>query len=593
MAQQTTFAFADGSDCQPVFDPKAFFESAVEVIINHYANDDFGAVAVASSFGKDSTLVVILALEAMRRLQRQGRASKPLVIMTSNTRIENPLVERMVGTEMDKILSYVAQHDLPVHIVVGRPSLASSWAVKLISGQGIAPVPGGSSWCTEDWKIRPMRKALAAWAKSQGIDGEILRMTGTRFSESQTRGRKMSERGESATRYTRNNRAEAILSPIADLSSDDVWEILGLVRGGHLPGAYSDLDALFEVYAQAGGTSCAVIADERLNGQQRGECSARTGCMFCTKVSRDESLANMLADHPELASVYAIREWIAAITFDHDRRNWMGRTIRDGYIRVQPDSYAPAVMQDLLRYCLTADVEEQARAGSAGEKPLFQIIGIDALIAIDFYWSLYGATPAFEAWRIHSAIVDKGERYHPQTLDPAPRSPLPAPRYLPVGDNWMQGGYDQCAYSHSGLRDPLAESLEADTGADLPLRTLGDGREILDITRGDAMTVDLESQASWDFLQFMLDDEIRNAEAWGVKPSTAARTYLRFGLVAYHDHGLLDLLLKRAAFREANGLSRAEDAKMLMEKTISEAEHQCATDATPFQPNPGGASLLV
>lgn len=579
MAQQTAFGFADTRRCESVFDPEAFFESAIAVITDHYGNADFGAMAVASSFGKDSTLVVILAVEAVRRLQQQGLASKPLVIMTSNTRIENPLVERMVGTEMDKIRSYAAQHDLPVHIVVGRPSLASSWAVKLIAGQGIAPVPGGRSWCTEDWKIRPLRKALAAWAKAQDIEGEILKLTGTRFSESQTRGRKMTERGESATRYTRNKRGEAILSPIADLSSDEVWEILCLARGEHLPGAYSDLDALFEIYAKAGGTSCAVVSDERLRDRQRGECSARTGCMFCTKVTKDESLTNMLADHPELASVYAIREWVAAITFDYDRRNWIGRTIRNGYIRVQPDSYSPMVMQDLLRYCLTADVDEQARAARVGEEPLFQIIELDALIAIDFYWSVYGAAPAFEAWRIHNAIVDKGERFYPPTLTPAPRSPLPAPRYLPVGDDWMQGGYDQCVYHYSGLRDPLAESLEADTGVDLPLRTLGDGREILAIPQGDAMTVDLDSQDSWDFLQFMLEEEMRKAEALGLNPSTAARTYLRFGLVAYHDHGMLDSLLKRAAFREANGLSRAEDAQMLMEETISEVEYQRATGA--------------
>jgi DNA sulfur modification protein DndC len=131
-------------------------------------------------------------------------------------------------------------------------------------------VPGGQSWCTEDWKIAPMRRALSKWTKETGMKGDVLKLTGTRFSESQTRGRKITERGESATRYSRNHKSEAIRSPIADLSADEVWTLLGYLRAGLLPGTYSDLNALFRVYEQAGGTSCAVVANERFKAGERG-----------------------------------------------------------------------------------------------------------------------------------------------------------------------------------------------------------------------------------------------------------------------------------------------------------------------------------
>lgn len=581
MATQTAFPFQTTGNTPSERDPSAIFASAIDVITAHYIDPAFEALAVASSFGKDSTLVTVLAIEAVRRLQAQGKAGKPLVIMTSNTRIENPLVERLVRDELAKLRSYAAKHSLPLHIVIGKPTLASSWAVKLIGGQGIAPVPGGKAWCTEDWKIRPLRKALREWQCEHGVEGKTLTLTGTRFRESRQRGIHMRQRGESSTQCTTNPQGESILSPIADLSGDEVWELLGLIRSGVLPGAYSDLDGLFEVYAKAGGTSCAVVADDRLSGQQRGECSARTGCMFCTKVTKDESLSNMLRDHPELAQVYAVREWLAAMTFDYDQRNWIGRTIRDGFIRVQPDSYSPAVMRDLLRYCLTADCEEKERAAHIGEEPLFQIVDLEALIAIDFYWSVYGAAPAYEAWRIYRDVVEEGARYYPPTIQRVPRTPLPPPRYIRVGEDWAKGGFDGCEYGYAGLRDPLAEALEADTGAAISLRELVDGRSVLALGAGDGMTVDLDAQESWDFLQFLLDDEIRKADARRVHPSTAARTYLRYGLVKYHDHGLLDAMLQRAAFREACGLSRAADAQALMPKTISEREYRMAKGGGP------------
>jgi 3'-phosphoadenosine 5'-phosphosulfate sulfotransferase (PAPS reductase)/FAD synthetase len=52
-----------------VFDPAEFHEAAIRVIQKHYLNPGFGAVAVASSFGKDSTLVTLLAFEAVRTIE--------------------------------------------------------------------------------------------------------------------------------------------------------------------------------------------------------------------------------------------------------------------------------------------------------------------------------------------------------------------------------------------------------------------------------------------------------------------------------------------------------------------------------------------
>ena len=76
-----------------------------------------------------------------------------------------------------------------------------------------------------------------------------------------------------------------------------MWEYLGLCAAGVIP-AYSDFAETMRIYRDAGGSSCVIVADMKLQGQSK-PCSARTGCWICTKVKTDHSATQMMASNPE------------------------------------------------------------------------------------------------------------------------------------------------------------------------------------------------------------------------------------------------------------------------------------------------------
>jgi DNA sulfur modification protein DndC len=532
----------------------------------------FSAVAVAWSGGKDSSVLLAVALHVLMELQRAGEPTVPLVVMNSDTRFENPLVSRLVRTEQAKVRAYADSQGLAdVHLITGKPNRAAAWAVKVIAANGLPPQPGKGA-CTVDWKITPLRRALKEWAATQQVRGAILKLTGTRFSESQERGKKMALRGESAQRVVEKD-GDYILSPIADLSTDQVWEVMAAMRSGELPAAYTDFEDLLEVYASAGGASCPLVGEYRMGGTTLGSCESRTGCAVCTKVAKDKSLENMLQAYPVLKPLYQLREFVAAIMHDHSRRVWIGRTIDEhGYITIQPDALAPEVCRDLLRYCLTIDEDETERARRAGEERFFdRLIDIETLVLIDFYWTIYGlhARP-YEAWRIFQDVRE-GARFYPPEVSPVPATPLPPPRFLYVGDGWFEERW----HWTGGLRDPLAEALEADTPAAYPLRTLRDGRTILEYPTGPEVGVDTESGDFWDWFQFLLPDAMREAaeeDGLLLQHSRAVRLYLECGVVSYRDHGVLDAMLRRMDYRQRHGIGRDARLENVLPRTISEEE---------------------
>lgn len=562
---------------------ETLFCAVVAVIKPHLLTTSaYSAAAVAWSGGKDSSVLLALTLEAARQAKREGMPLNPIVIMNADTRIENPLVSKLCRSEQRNIRAFADAHALPVHLITGRPPQSASWAVKVIAANGLPPMPGGKTPCTVDWKITPMEKALKAWKHEAGIQGEIVKLTGTRFSESNERGRKMAVRGESAEQVVTHENGDHMLSPIAQLETDDVWELIGLMRSNARFTSYTDFEDLMAVYSSAGGASCPLVADARMGGERLGSCDARTGCALCTKVDDDTSLANMLDEHPALKPLYALREWVSAIMFDFDKRVWIGRTIdAHGYIRIQPDAIAPEVCMDLLRYACTIDAEQDTRARASGrDRDIDPLVPLDVLTLIDWYWSLYGLVERpYEAWRIWQNVHALGHRYYPPQIEKAPRLPMPETRYLYVGEGWFSAARTT---QFAGLRDPLAEALEADTGADYTLRTLKDSREIWDLPEADKLTVDLNSEAFWNAFDFLLPRWIEEAPR-GIGHAAAVLRYLEFGMVECRNHAQIDTMCRRAQYRNAHSLSRREDFASVLARSISSKEYLEKTHQTPAQ----------
>lgn len=515
-------------------------------------------ICVSYSGGKDSSTVLQLVLCAALRALALG--TRPFIaVVTADTKIENPEISAHVKSELAKVKAFADKYGLTVKIAEAKPTVTASWVCRILSGRSLPSFPQTNGDCAVDWKVMPVARERRKLMSRRPTGMEWLTCLGVRFSESALRRVSMLERQESATVPRRNKEGDLVLAPIAEWSTDAVWEYLGSVRAGVIKDAYSDLEEVFRLYADGGGTSCAVVSDSILEGakQARGAgCSSRFGCWGCVKVPNDRSMDAMLATDPRyeyMRGLNNLRRFLISTQWDFGRRSWIGRTISaDGYIDIAPDNYSPLMCRELLRYALTLDAEEREAAARLGIAPRFQIVGLDDLVALDALWSLQGMARNHAAIADWFAIAQLGRRYRIPSIEVFPEQPMPAPRRLFVGKNWDEG-----MPFVSGLRNVVLEAVSEPGSGCMGTRTLRDGRVILDVETAPEFTVDLEgAELALTFeLESMVAKYVRGSDHEGL--TEAYMWWVQLGTIALapQQAGLHDRILARTNFKERHRLA--------------------------------------
>lgn len=380
---------------------------------------------LSTSWGKDSSVQLALALEAMQQVAAARRDAAggsvltelpPMFVVTSNTGVENPLMDGYYHGESAKLEAYVQKQGIPVTVATARPSLSQDYLVSLIGGRGIASMPGQDSKCSVDMKVTPLRKLKTKILKATRHAQPAISLIGKRWSESPDRKRRMIEAGERPDQVIERE-GELQLFPIAHFTEDDIFEFIGRVRAGMIA-TYSHYDELVQVYRDAAGGECMVTAFA--DGKAAGTgCGARTGCWCCTRVHTDRSMENMLVEQPWLAPLNDLRNFIAAEHFNPGKRCYMPRSVNDdGAVTLAPNTYAPDHCEDLLRYALTIQVREHEAAYAEGRAPRFSLIDARQLLAIEVYWQRYGYHRSLQATRIWRDIYVEGARYDVPKISP-------------------------------------------------------------------------------------------------------------------------------------------------------------------------------
>lgn len=443
-----------------------------------------------------------------------------------------------------------------------------------------AAVSGHEPGLRISWKVKPQArlrkqvlKKLAQHCKEHGTEPIVL--IGTRYDESEDRARRMRERGDSDVEIRRGKDASGkpshlFLAPIAFWTTDDVWEYLGTARAGAIP-SYSDFEETFRVYADAQGTSCAVVAEEMHKlAKSSKACGARHGCSLCTAVGADQSMENMLQQdrYAYMRPLNELRNFLANTRWDMSRRSWLGRTINDGYIRIAPDAYSPAMMEELLRYALTIDIEEREAAESLGIAPRFQLVRVDHLFAIDAMWSLQAFHKPFHALKVYDDVVNKGQRYRVPLVAVAQRPAEFPERYLWVGRDWEDG--EQHAYT--GLRSVELELAAVDREGCMGTRELSDGRAVMAINTGKLLEIEAET-AFWQ-LDYELERLLARHDRPGANPTEAYFYYLNLGLISVKagQEGEIDEMLRRANWKVRQGVHGQIDHRVLLDRSVSAQE---------------------
>ena len=285
---------------------------------------------VAYSGGKDSTLLLHLVWEIAAAMPPDV-PRRPLYVVSNDTLVESPLVIRHLRRSLAVIREAAGKTSLPITIKVTEPCIDQTFWVNVI-GRGYIPPTRNFRWCTDRMKIAPTNDLIHKLVLAH--ERAIL-LVGTRKSESQNRGRAMTERGVTATTMNPHSTIPNchMFAPLADLRDDDVWKIL-MQRRPPWGGTHRDLITL---YRNAGGGECPLVLSKE-DAPSCGTTSPRFGCWTCTVVTKDRSMRGVIdsghADAEILEKLFDFREWLIELREDSANRQ---RVRRDGNAKTRRD----------------------------------------------------------------------------------------------------------------------------------------------------------------------------------------------------------------------------------------------------------------
>ena len=549
-------------------------------------------LSISSSFGKDSSCTLGLALSVAAELVGEGEDVKPFVVLSADTKSENPSVHALAQREMAKVRNWIERYNLPGTTHVAYPNLASQFAVAVIGGRALPSLAGGKRDCTTDWKTTPLARVRKAVLGKNNIPAGkfVVSVTGVRKSESAQRSANVTRRKESDVAIVQTNAdGNVALAPILGWSWDDVFGYLGLCANG-LETTYSTMRDVIDTYREAIG-ECVLASDDDADAKASKPCTARFGCWNCLQVQDDLSMDQMVQEpqHAYMKPLARFRTFLKNTFYDLSRRTYVGRTIdENGYIRFAVDGYSPAMLQELLKYALTIDIEERDAAARLGIAPRFQIVSLEALLAISAAWSLQGFALPFTALRIF-AEIEKGARYPVPDAPEFPKVPIPPARFIKVGTGWNAG----VDWQYTGLRDVLITAFTDFSGegciGSRQIVTKGETRTIMDVNTGPEFSIDPEGAAL-----FMMFEMERYVEEWHGRSARRHiaieghhvagieyRTYVSYGFlsVAKGQEARVDEIMRRTAWRERLGLAgyqykHDEALAMSVEASVPEVPSQ-------------------
>ncbi|MCI9221727.1 MAG: DNA phosphorothioation system sulfurtransferase DndC [Lachnospiraceae bacterium] len=353
-------------------------EELIEEIKYVYQFDDRPWV-IGYSGGKDSTTVVELVYMMLLSLPDWQRI-KNVYIVSSDTRIENPLIKLYLSRMNDLIGKAADKDKLPIITKMVKPLPQNSfWANVIGRGLPTPRVNGTFRWCTDRLKINPSADFIRDVIKQE--KQEVVVLLGVRKAESIARKRRIEGR-ELANRLL--NRHETIqdayvYNPIVELTTEDVWDVLLKINGGKTPWG-SDNNELATLYSGADGGECPFAGTNA--GNQTQSCgNSRFGCWVCTVVKEDKSLNGFIKKgHRELVPLAEFRTWIMSIR-DTDRYREKKR--RDGTVyetKAGEMGYGPFTWE-ARQLILEKLIETQKKIG-------YELITVEELKAIDEIWDL-------------------------------------------------------------------------------------------------------------------------------------------------------------------------------------------------------------
>jgi len=291
-------------------------------------NSDERPWVVAFSGGKDSTVLMQLVYEML--LENHTTASKPVLVLCSDTGVEPPNVVQYLRKTLQKVIRHSSRHLIPLKVRIIHPQPEESFWGMLI-GKGYPSPTRWFRWCTSRMKIRPARKVIEKITKEHG---SVILLLGTRLDESSARKNRMESREYSQKGLNPHHEIPNALvaTPIASWTTDQVWKFLRIKNPPPWGGNHDDLRNL---YSQATGGECHFILD-LLTPSCGG---SRFGCWTCTVVKEDVSMKGFISSGESwMLPLNEFRNWLKNIREDLTMRLSYRRNGAEGPGPFSPDA---------------------------------------------------------------------------------------------------------------------------------------------------------------------------------------------------------------------------------------------------------------
>lgn len=497
----------------------------------------------ATSYGKDSSTMLNIFLQALRRYKAEFGMPPRCLVVNSNTLVENPLMDAYARGESAKVDLYCRLHDLPVSVDIVEPNLSNNYLVNIIGGRTIAVDALNDSKCSVMMKVNPINRHKNRVFREYG-KANVISLVGTRFDESAERARKMKERGDSFFDISVNDVGDQVLSPIADFTLDDIFTYIGRVRAQRIE-CYSDFDGLVEVYRESNGGDC-MVSVYATGSASNQPCGSRHGCHCCLRAD-DKSMVNMLKSPANsfMQPLHDFRAYLKANQYHPHKRNWLARTVKeDGTVSIAPNAYSPEYSEELLRILLTIQLREYKAAAKLGIEPRFTLLRLKDVIAIEVLWSRYGYHTAAKALAIFDEVFGQGIE-----CDIPESYPISTPKDLPrfnVSVPFADSQYDS---PMNGLRDVSAAMADWEA-----LTVKGDGAIYLDVNTNTEFEVDEEGAEL--FYSFEYENFLSRYSESGICPTQVYHYFARLGTISIHKggHKENDRMLKMASQIHRHGI---------------------------------------
>jgi len=336
-----------------------------EILDQYLMSDNNRPWIIGFSGGKDSTMLLQLVWNTVKKLPHSHRNLREIHIVCNNTLVENPKILKFTEKTLQSIEKASLLQGLNITVNRTTPKIEETFWLNLI-GKGYRSPDTNFRWCTERLKINPTTQFILNQIDK---NGEVIILLGTRSDESRNRANSIKKHEIFGQRLRKHILPNAyVYAPLKDITTDEVWQYL-LQNPAPWGGHHRELITL---YRNASGGDCPLVIDTTTPS-----CgNSRFGCWTCTVVNKDKSMQGLIDNGEEwMQPLLDLREYLAESMFNMDMRQQVRRNGQEG-----PGPYKPHIRAEILRRLLNAQksIQEEGEA--------VQLITYQELIAIQIVW---------------------------------------------------------------------------------------------------------------------------------------------------------------------------------------------------------------